>query len=108
MAHTILLKRSHVPGKVPGINQLQYGEVAINIHDGKMYTKMDDGTPSIVQIGGGSGGEKGERGPPGPTGDRGLEGPQGVQGIQGMPGVQGRSGLQGPRSSSGIARVAMV
>ena len=102
MAHTILLKRSHVPGKVPGINQLQYGEVAINIHDGKMYTKMDDGTPSIVQIGGGSGGEKGERGPPGPTGDRGLEGPQGVQGIQGMPGVQGRSGLQGPRGLQGV------
>jgi hypothetical protein len=49
-------KRSAVPAKVPALNDLALGELAINTYDGKVYTKKDDGTPAIVEIGGGSGG----------------------------------------------------
>lgn len=53
---TIKLKRSAVQGKVPVVGDLDLGEVAINTYDGKMYIKKDDGTPAIVEVGGGSGG----------------------------------------------------
>jgi len=52
MANTIILKRSATPGKVPTASQLALGEIAINTHDGLIYIKKDDGTPSVVQIGG--------------------------------------------------------
>jgi hypothetical protein len=45
-------KRSAVPAKVPAINDLDLGELAINTYDGKVYTKKDDGTPAIVEVGG--------------------------------------------------------
>ena len=45
-------KRSAVPSKVPSIADLDLGELAINTYDGKVYTKKDDGTQSIVQVGG--------------------------------------------------------
>lgn len=49
-------KRSAVPAKVPAINDLALGELAINTYDGKVYTKKDDGTPAIVEVGGSSSG----------------------------------------------------
>jgi hypothetical protein len=52
MANQIILKRSATPGKVPTTAQLALGEIAINTHDGLIYIKKDDGTPSVVQIGG--------------------------------------------------------
>jgi len=52
MANTIILKRSATPGKVPTTAQLALGEIAINTHDGLIYIKKDNGTPSVVQIGG--------------------------------------------------------
>jgi hypothetical protein len=52
MANTIILKRSATPGKVPTTSQLALGEIAINTYDGLIYIKKDDGTPSVVQIGG--------------------------------------------------------
>jgi hypothetical protein len=52
MANQIVLKRSATPGKVPSTSQLALGEVAINTHDGKLFIKKDDGTPSVVEIGG--------------------------------------------------------
>ena len=52
MANTIILKRSATPGKVPTTGQLALGEIAINTHDGLLYIKKDNGTPSVVQIGG--------------------------------------------------------
>ena len=52
MANTIVLKRSATPGKVPTTSQLSLGEIAINTYDGLIYIKKDDGTPSVVQIGG--------------------------------------------------------
>lgn len=52
-------KRSAVPAKVPSIVDLALGELAINTYDGKVYTKKDDGTQSIVEVGGGGGGGAG-------------------------------------------------
>ena len=52
-------KRSAVPAKVPSIADLALGELAINTYDGKVYTKKDNGTQSIVEVGGGGGGGSG-------------------------------------------------
>ena len=52
MAQTIKLKRSATQGGSPSTSQLSLGEVAINTYDGKMYIKKDDGSESIVEIGG--------------------------------------------------------
>ena len=55
MAQTIKLKRSSVSGNTPSTSDLELGEVAINTHDGKMFIKKNDGSDSIVEIGGSSG-----------------------------------------------------
>lgn len=48
----IQVKRSSIPGKVPTVNQLTDGEIAINTHDGKMFFRKDaNGTMSIVEVG---------------------------------------------------------
>ena len=57
MANTLKMKRSAVAGKVPTTSDLQLGEIAINTYDGKAYIKKDDGTASIVQLGGAGGGD---------------------------------------------------
>ena len=49
-------KRSAVPAKIPSIADLALGELAINTYDGKVYTKKDDGTPAIVEVGGNASG----------------------------------------------------
>ena len=53
MAQTIKLKRSSVSGNTPSTSDLELGEVAINTYDGKMFIKKNDGSDSIVEIGGG-------------------------------------------------------
>lgn len=55
MANTIKIKRSAVAGKAPAVGDLELGELALNTYDGKLYTKKDDGTASIVELSGGSG-----------------------------------------------------
>jgi len=55
MANIVKVKRSATPAKVPTTSDLQLGEIAVNTYDGKMYIKKDDGTASIVQVGGGAG-----------------------------------------------------
>jgi hypothetical protein len=55
MANSIIVKRSAVAGKVPTTSDLALGEIAVNTYDGKMYIKKDDGTASVVQVGGGAG-----------------------------------------------------
>lgn len=52
MTQKIILKTSHVPGKVPGNTDLDYGELAVNTYDGKLYLKKSDGTENVVEIGG--------------------------------------------------------
>lgn len=55
MANLIKLKRSAVAGKAPAVGDLELGELALNTYDGKLYTKKDNGTASIVELSGGSG-----------------------------------------------------
>ena len=57
MANTIKIKRSAVAGKAPVVGDLDLGELALNTYDGKLYTKKDNGTASIVELSGGGGGE---------------------------------------------------
>jgi hypothetical protein len=52
MANTIKIKRSAVPGKVPTTSDLDLGELGLNTHDGFLFTKRDNGTVSVVRIGG--------------------------------------------------------
>ena len=54
MANTIQLKRSSIASKVPTTTQLSLGELALNTYDGRLYTKIDDGTASIVELSGGA------------------------------------------------------
>lgn len=49
---TVQLRRTSIPGKIPTVEQLVDGEVAINTHDGKMFFRRDaNGTLSIVEVG---------------------------------------------------------
>jgi hypothetical protein len=48
MATRIKLKRSEVPASVPGVNDLQQGEVALNTFDQKLYVK--DSEDNIVEV----------------------------------------------------------
>ena len=48
MSSTIILKNSNETGKVPSVEQLQLGELAVNTYDGKIYTKTSvDGEETI-------------------------------------------------------------
>lgn len=51
MPNTIRHKRASTTGKVPLTTDLQLGELAINTFDGRLYTKKDNGTASVVEIG---------------------------------------------------------
>ena len=48
MATRIKLKSSEIPTSVPGVNDLQTGEVAINTFDQKMYVK--DSGNNIIEV----------------------------------------------------------
>ena len=52
MAQVIKLKRSSTEGAAPSTSDLALGEVGINTYDGKMYIKKNDGSDSVVEIGG--------------------------------------------------------
>lgn len=56
MANLIKLKRSAVAGKAPAVGDLALGELALNTYDGKLYTKKDNGTASIVDLSAGGSG----------------------------------------------------
>ena len=48
----ILFPRSDIPGRAPTLNEIDFGEIAINTHDGKAYIKKDkNGEVSINSIG---------------------------------------------------------
>ena len=48
----ILFPRSDIPGRAPTLNEIDFGEIAINTHDGKAYIKKNkDGELSIQSIG---------------------------------------------------------
>ena len=52
MAQTIKLKRSATASQIPTTAQLELGELAINTYDGKVFLKKDNGTASVVEVGG--------------------------------------------------------
>jgi len=54
MIKRIKLKNSNVQGKVPTIQDLELGELAINTYDGKIYMKKHDTVDSISEISGNS------------------------------------------------------
>jgi len=57
MTSKVLLKKSSVEGKVPLVGDLDYGEVALNYTDGKLFYKKSDNTiQSLISAGGGAGG----------------------------------------------------
>ena len=41
MSTVIKIKRSETPSQIPGSGALEAGELAMNVTDGKFYTKMD-------------------------------------------------------------------
>lgn len=43
MANKIIIKKSAVPGKTPQSTDLDFGELAINYADGKIYYKNSQG-----------------------------------------------------------------
>ena len=48
----ILLPRSDIPNRAPTVNEIDYGEIAINTHDGKAFIKRDqNGEVTIQSIG---------------------------------------------------------
>ena len=48
----ILLPRSSIPGRAPTLNEIDFGEIAINTHDGKAFIKRDrDGEVTVESIG---------------------------------------------------------
>jgi hypothetical protein len=52
MATPIRIKRSAVPGKVPTTSDLDLGELGLNTYEGRLFTRKDNGTASIIEIGG--------------------------------------------------------
>ena len=48
----IKIKRSSVQNNAPTAAQLELGELALNTYDGKLFTEINDGTVSVVEIGG--------------------------------------------------------
>jgi hypothetical protein len=56
MPNTVKIRRSAVEGAVPTTSQLALGELALNTYHGKLYTKIDNGSESIIELSGGAGG----------------------------------------------------
>ena len=50
MSTVIKLKRSETPSQIPSAGSLEAGELAMNVTDGKFYTKNSGGT--VVEVGG--------------------------------------------------------
>lgn len=80
MANIIRIKRSNVQGKHPTPDDLDFGELAINTYDGKLFLKKQEGssTPEIISIG-----EVGYTGSQGSQGDIGYTGSRGDVGYTG-------------------------
>ena len=54
MSNQIKFKRSNVPGRVPTIDDIQPGELALNTYDGRLFTNQtQDNISRIIELGGG-------------------------------------------------------
>ena len=90
MPNALLAKRTTVSGRVPTTAQLQAGELAVNVYDGKLFLKRVSGAESIIELG-----QTGPQGPQGPSGSQGPAGPTGPTGTTGTQGPQGPAGADG-------------
>jgi hypothetical protein len=90
MPNALLAKRTTVSGRVPTTAQLQAGELAVNVYDGKLFLKRVSGAESIIELG-----QTGPQGPQGPSGSLGPAGPTGPTGATGSQGPQGPAGADG-------------
>ena len=90
MPNALLAKRTTVSGRVPTTAQLQAGELAVNVYDGKLFLKRVSGAESIIELG-----QTGPQGPQGPSGSQGPAGPTGPTGATGSQGPQGPAGADG-------------
>jgi hypothetical protein len=52
MSTVIKIKRSETPSQIPGAGSLETGELAMNVTDGKFYTKTSGGV--VKEMGGGA------------------------------------------------------
>lgn len=59
MASKVILKKSSVAGRIPTANDLDYGELALNYADGKIYYKNSSNSIAEISGSGGSGGSLG-------------------------------------------------
>jgi len=50
VATVIKIKRSETPSQIPGASALEAGELAMNVTDGKLYTKTSGGV--VKEVGG--------------------------------------------------------
>jgi hypothetical protein len=50
VANTILLKRSSTGGSIPSTSDGSLGELIINTNDGRLYTKINNGSASIIDL----------------------------------------------------------
>ncbi|TCD47017.1 hypothetical protein [Chlorobium sp. N1] len=50
MAKPILLKKSTIPGRVPGTEDLEVGELALNTADRLLFSRHSDGTVFTVGV----------------------------------------------------------
>jgi len=91
----IQLKRSSIAAKVPTSQQLDVGELAVNLTDKKLYTK--DASGNVVSISG----EPGATGAAGTAGAAGAVGATGPTGAAGATGAQGATGATGATGASG-------
>ena len=55
MSGTILLRRNGSTGVSPSVGSLQDGELAVNYFDGKIYMRKNNGTATVINVGGGLG-----------------------------------------------------
>lgn len=99
----IRIKQSSVPNDIPTINDLELGEIAINVYDGKIYIKKNDGVESVVSFEPGIGyaGSQGNVGYTGSVGDIGYTGSFGYTGSIGDIGYSGSQGVIGYTGSFG-------
>lgn len=80
MANLIKIKRTNVASRTPTAAQLDYGELAINYADGKLFYKN---ASDVIQ----------SLGAQGATGVQGATGPIGATGVQGVTGATGPNPL---------------
>lgn len=50
MANKILIKRSNTQSGIPSTSAIDYGELAINTFDGRLFAKTNSGTPAVVDL----------------------------------------------------------